>query len=443
MAGQFWFPSMSVPEIVDAFAGWGIAVSNEQVARPSSEFVMTIYSACLEQVTGITQESLQSSVEAALATTETPDLYAEALSQNYLIYHIQRFASAAKVTDFNTKDVYFPNPERTRSIFSAFINFVKFSEQCEPFITRLRDKSASALKERDEVGHQLVDMKEKLAAVKTKREEDEPKCATLRKENTAMTAQLVSYKETQMTLLTEVESLKQQREEVISKKESVNDQINMEMDSINRTRSRIVQSPERIKRNIVTMGATASEDKKTVATHETKIRDLQAKIAALLNIEKEVRSCVEQLQIIEKEMHALDVSQKDLMDLKDNLDRKKGERNELMMKRERVHKQLSNAQEKLERAQHHAEDKRVMSQQTIERLQREYEEMAVERRDNDRQVEEIRTEADEIERKMAEHMKKSQAELNELLAEYWKLRHETEVYMETLANKLRMQVTST
>lgn len=60
---------------------------------------------------------------------------------------------------------------------------------------------------------------------------------------------------------------------------------------------------------------------------------------------------------------------------------------------------------------------------------------------------------------MAEHLKKSQAELNELLTEYWRLRHETggckcqyrhlpahfritDVYMETLANKLGMQVTS-
>ena len=60
---------------------------------------------------------------------------------------------------------------------------------------------------------------------------------------------------------------------------------------------------------------------------------------------------------------------------------------------------------------------------------------------------------------MNDHMRQSQAELNDLLKEYWKLRHATgneqkvlsdmrdanihpEVYMETLANKLGMQVTS-
>lgn len=66
-----------------------------------------------------------------------------------------------------------------------------------------------------------------------------------------------------------------------------------------------------------------------------------------------------------------------------------------------MHKQLSNAQEKLERAQKHAEEKRIANQRTLERVQREYEEMVIERRDNDKQVEELRAEAVEIERKVS------------------------------------------
>jgi kinetochore protein Nuf2 len=62
-----------------------------------------------------------------------------------------------------------------------------------------------------------------------------------------------------------------------------------------------------------------------------------------------------------------------------------------------VAKQLANALEKLERAQRHVEEKRAASQKNIERLQREYDEMAVERKENDREVEELRTEANEIE----------------------------------------------
>lgn len=67
---------------------------------------------------------------------------------------------------------------------------------------------------------------------------------------------------------------------------------------------------------------------------------------------------------------------------------------------QRVQKQLANALEKLERAQRHAEDKKLASQRTIERLQKEYDEMVLERQDNDRQVEELRREANDVEEKV-------------------------------------------
>ena len=57
-------------------------------------------------------------------------------------------------------------------------------------------------------------------------------------------------------------------------------------DTVLSTRSRIVQSPERIKRNIVTLSATALEDKKIVSANEVKTRDLQAKINILFQVEK-------------------------------------------------------------------------------------------------------------------------------------------------------------
>ena len=59
-------------QIVDAFTGWGYSVSPEQVARPTSDFVLGVYSACLEQVTGITLDTLQEPIEQSLASTENP-----------------------------------------------------------------------------------------------------------------------------------------------------------------------------------------------------------------------------------------------------------------------------------------------------------------------------------------------------------------------------------
>lgn len=427
-----------------ALSEWGLSVSTEQLVRPSSDFVMGVYSACLEQVTGLSSDALQESIQSALASMEdsNTDLYSASVAHNFMLYHLTRFANAARIMDFSSKDLYNPEPERTRFILSAFINFVKFAEQCTPFTSGLREKSITVMEEREQVAQELTAVQHKLSALKAQRAKDEPKCEELRMENAAITAHLMVTKETTQKVVKEIEALKVEKASVLSKKDNVNNETTLLLDRISRTRSRIVQSPERIKRNITTMGAVTIEDKKVISQNEAKARALQTKISALSNLEIDLRACVEQLQTTEKEVQLLEASQKELADVKDSMDYKKVERSELQMKKERVHRQLANAQEKLERAQRHAEEKRHASQQTIERLQREYEQMDVERRENDKQVEELRKEADEIETKMVEHLKKSEAELNELLAEYWKLRHETEVYMETLANKLNMNVTS-
>jgi kinetochore protein Nuf2 len=76
----------------------------------------------------------------------------------------------------------------------------------------------------------------------------------------------------------------------------------------------------------------------------------------------------------------------------------------------------------------------------LERIKSEYEKVDVERKDNDREVESLREEAREIEAKMAENLKQNEAELNDLLAVFWKLRHEADVYMDLLANELELDV---
>ncbi|KAK7689176.1 hypothetical protein QCA50_007867 [Cerrena zonata] len=443
MAGQYWFPSMSVSEIVEAFSGWGLSVSPQSVVHPSSDFVTKIYTACLQQVTGITDLELQRPVQSAVNTLDYIDIYHTALAQNILLMHLQRFARAAKINDFTAKDLAFPEPDRTRSIFSAFINLVKFSEQCESFITGLKNQSSSVMKERERTIDKRAEAEKRLTTIKAKMAEDEPACEKYRIENEQITAYLMSCKEKQLDLLATIKALKEEKNKHIQRKEAIHAEMDALTDNIGRVRSRIVQSPDRIKRNIITMGSTASEDKKTVAMNETKIRDLQAKINALLNIEKDVRSCVEGLRSIEKEIRALEEHKKELSDFKDQLSKKTADYNDLISQRDRAHMQLSKAEEKMARAQKHATDKRTASQQTLERLKQDYEKMALERQDNDKNVEQMRLQADEIEHEMADHLKRSQGELNELLTEYWTLRHATEVYMEMLANKLGMQVTST
>ena len=50
---------------------------------------------------------------------------------------------------FCAKDLSAPEPEQTRLNLSAIINFLKFVEEREPFVSGLREKAQVALEERE------------------------------------------------------------------------------------------------------------------------------------------------------------------------------------------------------------------------------------------------------------------------------------------------------
>ncbi|PPQ63193.1 hypothetical protein CVT24_005738 [Panaeolus cyanescens] len=435
------YPTMKIRDIIHALTGWGIPVTPEQLKNPSQEFVEGVYCACLQQVTDISAEVLEEPVQAALNNSQVddPDLYSSALSNTIMLYHLSRFAKAARVEDFNARDLYNPDRDRTIILLSAFINFVKFTEQfSDSFLQELRERSDAVISQRDTVATQLQDTQRKIEELRARIAKDKPVAEKLEAENKKLTVAMFQTKDAQETAVRDVELHKTERNMLQKSKENIHSEIKSVEENIARTRGRIVQSPERIKKTISVMSATVLEDKKTIAMHESKARDLQAKVQALHHIERDVRGCIEQLQTIEREVRSLQLSQKELAEQRDLLEGKTIERNELRLKQEA--NQLVNAQVKLERTQRHAEEKRHASQRALENLQKEYEHMALERRENDKNIEEIREESRQIKVKMHEHLKQSEAELNLLLSEYWKLRHETDIYMETLANKLNMRV---
>jgi len=78
-----------------------------------------------------------------------------------------RFAKAARVDDFNSKDLHSPEKERTIVLLSAFINFVKFTEQyCDSFLKDLRERSDALIVQRDNVVGQLNEVQGKYGDLK-------------------------------------------------------------------------------------------------------------------------------------------------------------------------------------------------------------------------------------------------------------------------------------
>lgn len=56
------FPHLNSSDIITALGGWGLSVSPDQLVHPTADFVEGVYCACLQQVTGLTYDSLRDPV---------------------------------------------------------------------------------------------------------------------------------------------------------------------------------------------------------------------------------------------------------------------------------------------------------------------------------------------------------------------------------------------
>lgn len=144
-----------------------------------------------------------------------------------------------------------------------------------------------------------------------------------------------------------------------------------------------------------------------------------------------MRGCIEQLIEIERESTALAAAEKALQDLYDQRDKASVQKNALLLEAETVTLQRENAEERLGRMQRHQQDRQAAVAQMLERLRAENAQLVIERKENDKEVSQLRGEADTIEHRMQVRQNKEQDEMNDVLAVYWDLRQQTGMFFKS------------
>ena len=72
----------------------------------------------------------------------------------------------AKIPDFDLRDIATPEPHRTRSHLSAFINLIRFIEEQEPHLASIRSRSSALAQDRERVAKTSLDVQQKAATIK-------------------------------------------------------------------------------------------------------------------------------------------------------------------------------------------------------------------------------------------------------------------------------------
>lgn len=72
----------------------------------------------------------------------------------------------AKIPDFDLRDIAAPEPHRTRSHLSAFINLIRFIEEQEPHLASIRSRSSALVQDRERVAKASLEVQQKASTIR-------------------------------------------------------------------------------------------------------------------------------------------------------------------------------------------------------------------------------------------------------------------------------------
>lgn len=188
------------------------------------------------------------------------------------------------------------------------------------------------------------------------------------------------------------------------------------------------------------MGASLANEKGSVSALEKKSRDLQAKLDTLAIVEGDFAACIKLMEECEGEVRKAEEAQKRVARHREGIDKKTIDTRELEVREQQIKRQMTNAQEKLERVQQQAEKKRQDAQRKMQEIKESYGAMKSERLGRVQDIERKKAQIAMTEQKIADLRQTMEQELSGVAMEWSKLRNHVEVYMDEVAQGMNLEV---
>ncbi|KAJ3038898.1 kinetochore-associated Ndc80 complex subunit nuf2 [Rhizophlyctis rosea] len=453
---QLTFPLLNKTELLTCMADLQIPFSEEDYQKPTMLRVLQTYEAFADILMGVTREIIlqQQPNFAVMQILEYPDLHNDSIALMSFYRQLKKLINEVGVEDFSMIDILRPEGPRLRRILSAIINFVKFREERMQVFEMLTQKSVSIWglsiayptqtpqysyarlqdelqEKRGELENRNQDLSERVNRLRLERAEQEPALQALRDANSALTAELRELNRKQTTLLSESEALKNEKNELagklvrtyklgfrilrpdeepqleltnntIPKQSKTQMSITTLKQECTRLKSRIVQSPEKLKQAIGDMRTTEANEKATIMATEKRIRELEATFNLFNVVEQDITACLKLMEECEAERQKAEEAMSKVGAEKENIEKRKQELRDLEIREQQLQRQLNSAAEKLNRLERHQNVKTEGNLARLAKLKAEYERACAEREEATRKAEENERGAVALEQQMAE-----------------------------------------
>ncbi|WWC98584.1 hypothetical protein V866_005476 [Kwoniella sp. B9012] len=434
------FPLLGLPELMECLSALGIPAQMEDLTKPTAGTTQGIYAGLIEALMGAPMESIEAPKQALLGMMEYKDMYNDALQFTMFFRHVRDLANLCGITNFSLADLTRPEPARFKTVLSGIMNFAKFRDERAHFQAQLQAKLQEQAEKTVSLRQKIDQVENDISEITARNAAERPQSEQAQKRNDGLRAELMELRSQQMKLSSETEELKKERQALMDQaahNAHLNTQIQQQILS---AKSRLVQSPDRIKKQISEMSISLSSEKARLSSFQLKARELSNRLEVINSLELDLKNLIDLQKTIEAQKVKIEEAKRNRTIGESKKESKELELKNLQSRSDQLNKQIENAQNKLDRQQELTNETRERHNKRLAELKAEYTVRSKERGVWQKQRDLLLAEQKELENEMSNFIQTHENEINDLLQEYWTMRRQAEDYMNTMSVKLGLQV---
>ncbi|KAL7678971.1 putative kinetochore protein Nuf2 [Plasmopara halstedii] len=435
--GVYSFPLLKPREIFACLRDMRVPVSEDDIRACDIGAVRKVLEAFIESIMGVTREDMAQIAFPGLPILTFPELHSESVPELTFYRTAQRLLAASGVDDFGLRDVLHPTPKRVRRQLSALINFGKFRDERLVAFSATTSQTDELLAQKKALQEENAALQRELDQLIEEQKAEEPARLQLQEEVNELEKEINVLNKQQAVMRVETDELKAKRAKMEDDVSSVRFNKVEAEETIEKLKALIITSPDRVKGELNSIGATLEKARDDLHELEEKHAAVLEFIEIYERAEKELARTFTLLLEIDKEMQACKEVKHQVKDTSKRISELQFCTAETITRRQRLEKLLELKTRELSRHIEDARAKDAIASKVLDSARNELSKLQEVHNEVRQRIAQNTEATRKLEFKMMEEEAEYQKELKELEQMYARLHQAAEYYNQQVVNAIR------
>lgn len=411
------FPILDFKELSICLQGCDFTANEDLVSRPTSQYIRSLFEQLLDTFMGFSPEycvTATSNLLRSAANSETSkelgdddisnDDTANTMHILVLFRAAETMLQTCGIHDFTLMDLMRPEPQRTRRILSAVINYARFREEhlreCEPLV-RICESNMEEVR-RVEDANNLISTN--IGILKDRLEDEEngqdghrkSTLVQLNNYNSRLELKLKKLQRSQEILKHEHGQYKEEKARLFEKLEDNHYLIGESTNELEKLKSYSMADPSLINRIVEELRNNLSQHEELLRTTEEALRNKTRTVNSIQHVEDELRNLIKIVQEISNDLRKLQDERDKMVKQTDELEHKKHSSEELEVLIQRMKRRLQKSEEKIVKLKQQAQERDENAKDKLKALEKEYTLLAQERQSKEKKLDQTKAEINQL-----------------------------------------------